>query len=344
MALNVGIVGAGRSGTRRARELAAYPDVRITAVADPDRLTRDAFASTFGCSFSVNDYNRLVVDDGVDVVFIASPPTTHSAIALAAFEAGKHVICETPIATTVRDALEMIKASEESTGRLFVSLPQRYDPINQMALQLIENDELGYVYLVTGSLIKDDYDRMNDWHDWKGTWDKAGGGIMVECGSEIVDLYRYLIGEIAAVNAICTRFAIEPLHKAEDTSLLGIEFMDDISGDLALTGAARFSAWPPDYAGCGFSVDVYGLDGALRITSPPSKLSVSLTGGRKWEVSADDIEVDQPTDMLRDFLDCILEDRDPLVTPEHALAALTVLLAGYKSSQMKRRVELLEEV
>jgi predicted dehydrogenase len=344
MALQVGIVGAGRSGTRRARELAAYPDVRITAVADPDRLARDAFASAFGCSLSVSDCNRLVLDESVDIVLIASPPPTHSAIALAAFEVGKHVICEAPIATTVGRALEMIKASDDSAGRLFVSLPQRYDPVNKMALQLIENDELGYVYLVTGSLIKDDYERLNDWHDWKGTWDKAGGGIMMECGSEIVDLYRYLIGEIAAVNAICTRFAIEPLHKAEDSSLLGIEFMDDISGDLAITGAARFSAWPPDYAGCGFSVDIYGLEGALRITSPPSKLSVSLSGGRKWEVSADEVETDQPTDMLRDFLDCILEDRDPLVTPEHALTALTVLLAGYKSSQMKRRVELLEEV
>ena len=315
MALNVGIVGAGRSGTRRARELQAYPDVRITAVADPDRPARDAFASAFGCSLSVSDYNRLVLDDSVDVVLIASPPTTHGEIALAAFQVGKHVICEAPIATTVRQGLEMIKAADDSTGRLFVSLPQRYDPINKMALQLIEDDELGYVYLVTGSLIKDDYDRMNDWHDWKGTWDKAGGGIMMECGSEIVDLYRYLIGEIAAVNAICTRFAIEPLHKAEDSALLGIEFMDDISGDLALTGAARYSAWPPDYAGCACCVEIYGLDGALRITSPPSKLAVSLSGGRKWEVSADEVETDQPTDMLRDFLDCILGDKDPLVTP-----------------------------
>ncbi|GEM_PF-2152756 len=344
MALQVGIVGAGRAATRRARQLEAYSDVRITAVADPNRPARDAFASTFGPELSVSDYNRLVLDESVDLVLIASPPPTHSAIALAAFEVGKHVICEAPISTTVSDAREMIKASQESSGRFFVSLPQRYDPVSQEALRLIDNDELGYVYLATGSLIRNDYDRLNDWHDWKGTWDKGGGGILMECGSEMIDLYHYLIGEIAAVSAICTRFAIEPLHKAEDSCLLGLEFLDDISAELALTGAARFSAWPPDYSGSAMHMEVYGLEGALRITSPPSRLSVSLKGGRTYELSAEDIKTDQPTDMLRDFLDCIFEDRDPLVHAGHALTALTVLLAAYKSSQMKRRVELLEEV
>lgn len=344
MALQVGIVGAGSRGTLRARQLEAYSDVRITAVADPNRPARDVFASMFGPGLAVSNYNCLVLDDSVDVVLITSPPTTHSAIALAAFEVGKHVICEPPIATAIRDAEEMIKASDDSTGKLFVSLPQRYDPVNQLALKMIEDDELGYVFLAAGSLIKNDYDRLNDWHDWKGTWDKAGGGVFMEGGSEVLDLYHYLIGEVAAVSAICTRFAIEPLHKAEDSCLLGIEFLDDISGELALTGAARFSTWPLDYAGSAQRMEIYGLDGSLRITSPPSRLAVSLTGGRKFEVSADEIDTDQPTDMLRDFLDCILDNRDPLVTPEHALTALKVLLAGYKSSQMKRRVELLEEV
>lgn len=344
MALQVGIVGAGRVATLRARQLEAYPDTRISAVADTNRPARDAFVATFGPELAVSDYNRLILDDSVDIVLIASPPSTHSDIALAAFEVGKHVICEAPIATTVRQAQEMIMAAEESSGRLFVSLPLRYDPAVQHALKLIDRDELGYVFLVTGSIIRNDYERLNDWHDWKGTWEKAGGGILMECGSEMIDLYHHLIGEVSAVSAICTRFAIEPLHKAEDSCLLGVEFLDDISGELALTGAARYSAWPADYAGSAMRVEVYGLDGSLLITGPPSKLTVSMSGGQKWELPAEEIETDQPTDMLRDFLDCILEDRDPLVIPDDALAALTVLLAGYKSSQMKRRVEMLEEV
>lgn len=345
MALQVGIVGAGRTGVYRARQLEAYPDVQVSAIADPNRPARDAFITTFGPELAVSDYRRLVLDDRVDIVLITAPPPVHCEIALAAFEVGKHVICEAPIAATLLQAEEMIIASENSSGRFFISLEHRYDPVVQQAWRMIEDDELGYVYLVSGSLIRNDYDRMNDWHDWKGTWDKAGGGVLMECGSDVVDLYHYLIGEIGAVSAICTRFAIEPLHKAEDSCLLGIEFLDDVAADLALTGAARFSAWPPDYAGNAMHIDVYGLEGALRITSPQSRLAASLSKGRKWELSAEEIETSLPTDMLRDFLDCILDDeREPLVTPRHALAALMVILAGYKSSQMKRRVELLEEV
>lgn len=345
MALQVGIVGAGRMATLRARQLEAYPDTRISAIADTNRPARDAFVAMFGPDLAVSDYNRLILDDNVDVVLIASPPATHYDIALAAFEVGKHVICEAPIATTVRQAQEMIMSADESSGRLFVSLPLRYDRAVGQALKLIDRDELGYVFLIAGSLIRNDYERLNDWHDWKGTWDKAGGGVLMECGSEMIDLYHYLIGEVGAVNAICTRFATEPLHKAEDSCLLGIEFLDDISGEMTLTGAARYSAWPPDYSGTAMRVEVYGLDGSLLITGPPSRIAVAMNGGRRWELSADEIEAgDQPTDMLRDFLDCIIEDKDPLVTPDDALTALTVLLAGYKSSQMKRRVEMLEEV
>jgi len=344
MALRVGIVGAGAAGTLRARELEAYPDVRITAVADPNRPARDAFVRTFGIPLAVSDHERLVVHEEVDIVVIAAPTVTHGVVALDALAAGKHVICEQPIAITAAQGAAMIDKAENSTGRLFVALPQRYDPVNQEVLRMLENEQIGYPFLLLGSYLKNQFDRLNDWHDWKGTWEVAGGGILMEYGSEIIDLFHYLIGDIGAVSTVCARFATDPLHKAEDSCLVGIEFIDDISADLAITGAAKFSAWPEEYPGTAMRLEMYGLEGSIRILSSTPRLTVVTKSGGRKKIPESEIKTDLPTDMMRDFLDCILEDKDPLVNAKDALSALRVVLASYKSSQMKRRVEMLEEV
>ncbi len=344
MPLRTGIVGAGRAGTLRARQLEAYPDVRITGVADPNRPARDAFVTAFGVPLAVSDHRRLVADEEVDIVFVTAPPATHSVVILDTLQAGKHVICEQPMAISLDQAKAVIDKAENSTGRLFVALPQRYDRVNQEVFKMIEDDRIGYPYLLVGFYLKDEFDRLNDWHDWKGTWDVAGGGILMEHGCEIIDLLHYLIGDIGAVSTVCTRFGIDPLHKAEDSCLLGIEFIDDISADLSFTGAAKFSAWPDEYPGTAMRLEVYGLAGSIRIMSTEPRLTTVIKGAKRREIHESEIETSLPTDMIRDFLDCILEDKDPLVNAKNAFSALRVVLAAYKSSQMKRRVEMLEEV
>lgn len=344
MTLRIGIVGAGRAGFRRARRLKAYPDVEITAVADPNRPSRDAFARTFGTKLAVSDHNRLAFDQSVDVVYICSPPTTHSTIAVDALEAGRHVICEQPMATTLNQAEEMLIAAEASSGRLFVALPQRYDPVNQEAARYIDSIEIGYPFMVLGSYIKNEFDRLNDWHNWKGTWDIGGGGVLMQYGSEMVDLLLYLFGEVDTISAICTRFAVEPLNKAEDSCILSLEFMEEIAGELAITGAARYSPWPEQYADAAFRLDIFGVDGSIQINSHEPKLIISSKKNRRKVLAGAEIVTDLPTDMDRDFLDCILEDRESFVTIADALDALKVVLSGYKSSQMKRRVGMPERL
>lgn len=344
MALRIGIVGAGRAGSQRARHLEAYPDVEITAVADPNRPARDAFARTFGVKLAVSDHRRLAADKAVDVAYVCSPPATRSSITIDCLEAGKHVICEQPMAVSMEQAGEMMVAAETAGRRLFVALSQRYDPINQEAGRLIDADEIGYPFLVLANYLENDFERLNDWHDWKGTWDMGGGGILMQRGSEAIDLLHYLFGQVDTVSAVCTRFAIEPLTKAEDSCLLGIEFVQDVAAELALTGAAQYSTWPRPYTGRAVRIEVYGVDGSIQVTSSDPRLVVATKGAGCRAISDSEIKSDLPTDMDRDFLDSILHDKDPLIAAEHASDALRVVLAAYKSSQMKRRVETLEEL
>lgn len=343
MALRIGIAGAGRVGAKKARRLEAYPDVELTGVADPNRPARDSFARAFGTKLAVSDHRRLAQDDTVDVVYVCSPPGTHSTIAIDSLTFGKHVICEQPMAVSMKQADEMLAAAEASEGRLFVALSERYDPVYHEVARILEYDEIGYPFLALAAYLVNDFDRLNDWHDWRGTWALGGGGVLIELGSGIIDLLQFCFGQVEAVSAVCTRFAIEPLNKAEDSCVLGLEFLEEATAELAITGAARFSAWPENYSGAASRLEIFGLDGSLRVGDSEPRLMVVTQKGRR-QMESSEIRTDLPTSMDRDFLDCILDDRDPLVDPVHARDALRVILAGYKASQMKRRVETLEQL
>jgi UDP-N-acetyl-2-amino-2-deoxyglucuronate dehydrogenase len=343
MALCVGIVGAGRSGFSNAHVLEGYPDVQIVAVAEPNRPARDAFAREFGVKLAVSDHRRLAIDEMVDAVYVCSPPSTHSAIAIDCLQCGKHVICCQPMAVSMTQAEEMIEAAESSSAQLFVALPQRYDPLNQETFRLIESDEIGYPFLGLVSCLENDLDRLNDWHHWYGTWSIGGGGVLIRHGSGIADVLQYFFGEVDAVSAVCTRFAIEPLNKAEDSCVVGLEFIEDATAEIAITGAARYSAWPEKYSGSAMRLEIYGLEGSIRVTDDDQAVILANKKGHTV-IPGSEIKTDLPTDMHRDFLDSMLDGREPLATARHAKDALKVILAAYKSSQMKRRVETLEHL
>lgn len=344
MALRVGIVGAGHTGTDQALRLRRYSDVEIVGVADPDRPARDTFAHRFGVRLSVSDHHRLVSEEQIDLIYVCSPPNTHSTVAIDSLRSGKHVICHPPMAITIGQADEMLAVAETSEGRLFISLPQRYDPAFQETARIIESGEIGYPFLVLMSCLYNEFDRLNDWHDWVGSWDIGGGGVLMQFGSGVIDLLQSLFGEVGAVSAVCTRFAIEPLTKAEDSCLLSLEFQEDLSAEVAISGAARYSAWPENYRTSATRLEVYSLDGSIQISSSDPRLIVASRRIRRRVMTDSDLPRVLPTDMDRDFLDSILHQRDPLVTAEDARQALRVVLAGYKASQMKRRVETLEQL
>lgn len=344
MVLRIGIVGAGHTGVDQALRLRRYPDTEIVGVADPDRPTREAFAHRFGARLSVSDHRRLVSDEHIDLIYVCSPPNTHSTVAIDSLQSGKHVICHQPMALTLGHANEMLTVAEISEGRLFVALPQRYDPAFQETARIIESGEIGYPFLVLMTCLYNEFDRLNDWHDWVGSWETGGGGVLMQFGSGVLDLLQSLFGEVDAVSAVCTRFAIEPLTKAEDSCLLSLEFREDLSAEVAITGAARYSAWPENYRTSATRLEVYGLDGSIQISSSDPRLVVASSHIRRRVMTDSDLPRVLPTDMDRDFLDSILYQRDPLVTAEDAKQALRVVLAGYKASQMKRRVETLEQL
>lgn len=340
MTLRIGIIGAGRSGFQETRRLQNYPEVAVTAVAETSRPKRDAYVRSFGIKLAVADYRKLADNKSIDTVCICTPPSTHADIALECLAGGKHVVCMPPISIDIDRAAEMISAADESDGQLFVALPSRYDPYNQTLQRMIAEEDLGYPFLVIASYIENEYDRLNDWHDWIGTWETGGGGILMDRGSGVIDLLQYLLGRIESVTGECARFAIDALNKAEDTCLLNLLFEEETSVQLAFTGAARYLGDHNHQ----LRIEVHGVEAAATANNSDPRLLVTKRGHSPVPIGEAEIVSHLPNDMWGDFIRCMTTEKAPLVTADDALNALRVILATYKSSLMKRRVETMERL
>ncbi len=204
-------------------------------------------AARYGWARHTKDWREVVSDPEVDVVVIASPGNTHCEIALAAAQAGKHVICEKPLARTAEEAERMWRAAERAGVKHLVNFNYRRLPAVQLARDLIAAGKLGQVYYFRGTY----------WQDWAldpafpFVWrmDKsiAGDGSMADKGSHLVDLALFLVGDIAEVAAAKTIFVRERALASgeprpvttDDAAAFVVRFRN---GALGLFGTSRMSA------------------------------------------------------------------------------------------------------
>lgn len=263
--LRIGIVGAGIIGDGHAGAISQLDDQELVAIADPVDALRDALAEKYSVPRAYKTWEDLVVDDSVDVVYIGTPNDLHLPIAVAAMEAGKDVVCEKPLARNVAEGRAMIEASERTGRKLFIALNHRFWAPNQRVKQLLDAGEIGKPFLAMSTFIGNEFDRMDDPASWKGTKEKAGGGVVIDNGTHMIDLLRWWLGEAVAVTARSGRLAISAINKEEDTAALAIEFESGVLVELSLTFGARYSAWPSNFCGAGLRTEIFALDGAIKV-------------------------------------------------------------------------------
>jgi predicted dehydrogenase len=188
--LGVGLLGCGAFGRFCLREFAAMPELRAAAVADMVPET----ARKAGEEFAVPvcpDIHALAARDDVQIIHIATPPSTHRELAIAALDAGKHVLCEKPLATIVADARRMIEVARTARRFLAVNLIMRYDPLNQAVARILETGLLGApLHAFFENYAGDTPLGAGHWF-WKP---HISGGIFIEHGVHFFDLFRMWLG------------------------------------------------------------------------------------------------------------------------------------------------------
>ena len=334
--LRIGLIGAGDvARAAHAPSFAQNRKVELVAVADPDTRSAQSLAEQCGIRRVVADYHEILDDPSVAAVDVCVPHHLHYQVTMDALNAGKHVICEKPIAMNLEEADRMIRAAHELGLWLLVLLNQRFLPIHRKVKELLTDGRLGKPFLVNAYITGDVLVRMNDAYDWKGTWDRAGGGAFFDTGTHIVDLMHYWFGEPTAVTASLKRLMAKPENKADDNAAVTLEYDDDLIANLVVSYTVENEPWSEKKFIYGTSGDISMISEAtvpifLVENSSPQIVEVEHNAAW-WGWSIDRA--------LRHFVDCVTENVEPVVTAEDARATLKTILAAYRSASEGRRVE-----
>jgi predicted dehydrogenase len=212
--IKVGVIGAGFMGKAHSLAYAAMPMYFWPAPAIPERtliaevtddLAREA-AARFGYERWTSDWRTVIDDPEIEVVDIATPNDSHPEIAIAAAQAGKHILCEKPLARTVEEARAMRDAVATAGVVNMVAFSYRRTPAVALARKLIDEGAIGTVRNFRGTYLQDWSNDPDLPLSWRFRQAVAGSGALGDIGTHVIDFARYLVGEIDEVNAMTMRY------------------------------------------------------------------------------------------------------------------------------------------
>jgi predicted dehydrogenase len=195
--LGIGIIGAGNFANFAARCMSAVDGVSVVGVTDPNATAASTLAANCGAKV-YGDFDALLADDAVDLIYIATPPSLHHDQSRRALVAGKHVICEKPAALSVGDAEELVGLAAAKGQLYVVNLMQRYNPLYAVVKQIVDEKVLGeFTHGYFENYASDEFLDEGHWF-----WDDSqSGGIFIEHGVHFFDLFAGWLGRGELVSA-----------------------------------------------------------------------------------------------------------------------------------------------
>jgi predicted dehydrogenase len=199
--MRVGLIGAGLQGRRRAPTIQSSLGTELVVISCDysESIQSMTLAKTFGCESTVG-WEDVIKRDDLDAIVICTPPHLHAKIGIAAMQAGKHVLCEKPLARTIEEAEAMVNTAQANNVRLKCGLNHRFHPAIQKAKQLLDQGNIGrpiFVRCRYGIGGRPGYE-----NEWRANPDIAGGGEVMDQGTHAIDLSRWFLGEFTEVSAL----------------------------------------------------------------------------------------------------------------------------------------------
>jgi len=248
-AVRVGIVGLGRMGIIRARELTRHPGAEVVCGGDPEPA---AFVESFPRIRVVEDYAQVIASD-IDAVFVATPNRFTPDVVVAALDAGKHVFCEKPPGRSLQDIERIIDAGRRNPGlKLKFGFNHRYHAGIQEAKRIVDGGRLGRILWMRGIYGK--CGGVGFEQSWRSSKELCGAGILLDQGIHMLDLFRFFCGDFVEVKSmVCTAFWN---IQVEDNAFA---LLRDREGRVAMLHSSS-TQWKHR-----FSLDIYMSDGYLSV-------------------------------------------------------------------------------
>ncbi|MFC4112547.1 Gfo/Idh/MocA family protein [Nonomuraea zeae] len=366
--IGVGMIGyafMGRVHSQAWRSVGAFFDLplapRMAVLAGRSKERTETAAAQLGWAGIETDWRELVKRDDVQIVDICTPGDSHAEIAIAALEAGKHVLCEKPLANTVAEAEAMVAAAAAAPGKSMVAFNYRRVPAVALARRFVEEGRLGEIRHVRAQYLQDwivdpDFPLV-----WRLQKDKAGAGALGDIGSHIVDAAQFITGQqVVGVSALTETFIKERPLAAESAGLgatgtaeKGTVTVDDAAlfigrlsgGAVASFEATRFASGRKN----AMRIEINGSLGSLSFDfESMNELWLSQGGGGFERILV--TEPDHPyvgawwppghglgyehtfTHEVKDFLEAIATGADPTPSFADGLRVQKVLAAVERSA------------
>lgn len=324
--IKVGLISlAHMHGLSYGRALKGLADVEFVGIYDRDRERMEKYAGEFG----VKAFSQL---DGllnqVDAVIICSENALHAQYTLAAAKAGKHVMCEKPLATTLDDAHEMVSVCQAQNVVLQTAFPIRFSTPVVRGKEIIDSGALGKIVAINGT----NHGRMPP--GWFLDPELAGGGAVFDHTVHVVDIMRWYLGsEVREVYAEIDSALHEGIQ-IDDMGMLTMEFEDGTIATLdpSWSRPKTFPTWGD------VTLKVVGTKGTLTVDAfgQAGEIFSDELGHSQYFFWGDDADYF----LVKDFIACIREGKEPRASGMDGLRATEVALGAYRAAREQKPIRL----
>lgn len=370
--VKIGVIGCGSIA-----EIAHFPsisrckDAKLVAVCDIDENVSRAAARKWGAEQWFTDYRKLFEKAKLNAVVIATPNNVHRNQAIAAAKAGVHVVVEKPLAVTNKEAWDIVNACKKAKVKLMVGCDRRFWIHNQWAKNLIEEGVIGKLLMSRASLHEHWYNYQNHVArtDFRLHCDVAGGAAINDTGAHAIDLLTWLNGsKVKRAVGVAKRLAMPASYTlCDDTALVMVEFENGAFGTIscnrfspavnqatelcgtegtiftATDAVNPFQSWPMAvYTNKDYTLDT--LPKILKDYRWPELFWVEdiiqKNIRKRWIPICPPRSPSNYDRMTEHFLDCLIHDKEPLVSGEDGARAIEVMCAAIKSMETGGWVDL----
>lgn len=347
MAIGFGIVGCGMISGFHAKAIAELEDAVLVAGFDTVPVAAERLAGETGCQ-AFTDLNEMLANDQIDVVTVGTPSGAHLEPAMAAIEAGKHVIVEKPLEVTLDRCDTLIQAAEKRGVVLSTVFPSRFHQNSMELKRAIDGGRFGRLTMADAYVKWYRTQEYYDSGDWRGTWELDGGGALMNQAIHSVDLLTWLMGPVRAVTAHVATLAHERIE-VEDLAVATLQFANGALGVIEATTAA--------YPGYLKRIEVHGSTGSAIIEEEDIKewsflvpeardddvrkrmSGVTDTGGGASDPSS--IGHHGHAQQFQDVVAAIRDGRQPKIDGSEGRRSVEIILAIYKAAETGQTVSLI---
>lgn len=349
--IKIGIIGTGSLSAYHIDAYKNNSNVELVALCDNFGERARQKASELGIKEAYKDYNEMLKVSNIDAVSVITSNNTHAQVAIAALEAGKHVLCEKPPALNAADVIKMKECADKNGKLLMFGFVRRFAPNTQVLSEFIQKGQLGDIYYVKTGFLR----RCGNPGGWFANKTISGGGPLIDLGVHIIDLAMYLMGKPKPVKVfgnvysnIGNRANIKGAswYKAADFDT-GINDVEDFANGLIKfdNGASLFieTSWAMNIKADLFYMDLFGNKGGAKLEPEFEMYSEK----NDYMVDIKPIMDSNSFDFnksfgaeINHFVDCLVNGTPCICPAEDGVTIMKILDAIYKSSETGEAIEL----